>query len=468
MRILTYAIMTVAVTVLVLLCLFIVLGYSIDRKTGQAEQGGLIQYRSFPEGASVRLSGDEQNFETPGKSTADATHHSVSMTKEGYRNWNKSFALNRGELLWLNARLVPTSVTTNEVAQFDTISQIVASPDKKWIAIMEKSNEPILKIIDIRDEKKPKVITLKIPAETVKPPTPSTTFSISEWNFGSRYLIVKSTSEGAAEWLRLDRSNETNAKNITALSKLNFNELHFSGNSGETFYGLEEGNLRKISLSQPDASPPIASNVHEFKLYGENKLAFVAQKNNQEFAYVYRSGDKTPSMVEAFPKTENPPHVALTSFFGEDYVALSHGQSMKLLKNPFSDAPKTIAKLTVAPDTPWLYFSENGQFLIAQSGLNVKGYNLERDQEIGFIIPGNGPYARPDRLEWLDSFRFWSDMGGALRTFEFDGTNAEVINNVTSGYDVTLSDNGKRLFSVGHNATTKKFVLQSSVMVLES
>ena len=464
-RVLTYIIMTVAVAVLALLCLFIVLGYSIDKKTGQAEQGGLIQYRSFPDGASIFLDGQKQNFNTPGKTTADATEHSVNIMKDDYRNWNKNFTLNRGELLWLNARLVPSSITTNEVAQFESISQVIASPDKKWIAVLEKANDPLLKIIDIRDEKKPKIISLKIPVELSK--SPAATFSVSEWDFGSRYLIVKSTSGAATEWLRLDRSDETNVKDITNLSKLSFSELHFTGNSGENFFGLENGNLRKLSLNQPLNSRLIASNVREFRLYGENKLALVTQKNNQEFVSVYRDGDKTPSLVETFPQASDLVHVALTSFFGDDYVAVSHNQKVKLIKNPFDDKPKTMTTLTVGAGMQWVYFSENGQFLITQTGLSIKGYNLERNHEIQFVIPGEGPYTRQDRLEWLDGFRFWSDIGGTLRMFEFDGTNAEVINSVSPGYDVTLSDNGKRLFSVGLNATTKKPVLQSSVMVIE-
>ncbi len=467
LRTLTYILMTIAVVFLALLCLFIVLGYSIDKKTGHAEQGGLIQFRSFPDNAAISLDGNPQSFNSPGKTTADATQHAVSMTKKDYRGWSKSFTLGRGELLWLNARLVPNSITTNEAIQFDSLAQAVASPDKKWIAVVEKANVPMLKIIDIRDEKNPKVVSLKIPAELLKATAPTDSFVVTEWDFGSRYVLVKHVSATGVEWLRLDRSDETNGQNLSSRFKLAFSELHFRGNSGENFYGLSAGELRKLTLS--NTSPPalIAQNVTEFSLYGDSKIALVMLKNNQQLAAVYRDGDKSPTVFETIPKVEPAAHVALTSFFGDDYAAVSEGVEAKLVIQPFNSKPKTIAKLPLAQGVAWLFFSPNGQFLMAQNGLNVANYNLERDLATQFVIPGDGSYTRPTHLAWLDDFHLWSDVGGTLRMFEFDGTNPEVINNVVPGHDMTLSDNGKRLFSIGTNTTTKKPVLQSSVMVVE-
>ncbi len=467
LRTLTYIFMTIAVIALALVCLFIVLGYSIDKKTGSPRQGGLIQFRSFPEGATVNLDSQMQSFKTPGKATTDAAQHSVTMSKTNYRLWDKSFKLQRGELLWLNARLVPNSVSTTEVMQFDALSQVTISPDKKWIAAIEKPGEPSLKIIDIRDEKKPKVATLKIPVSAMNAVTPSDVFEVFEWDFGNRYLLVKHLSGATTEWLRLDRSDETKAENLTSKFKLNFSEVHFNGKSGENFYTLSDGNLKRLSFEKPLLGVAVAQNVKQFSVYGDSKLALITQKNNQQVVSVYKDDDTSPKTVASFAQAAPLAKVAITSFFGEDYVAVSHAGEAKLIKQPFDDKPLTVKKFKLAPEIAWLYFSPNGQFLIAQTGVTVKTYNLERDQLTQFNIPGSGQYTRPDHLEWLDDFHFWCDTGGALQMFEFDGSNAEVINSVTPGYDVSLSNNGKRLFSIGVNATTKKPVLQSSVMVVE-
>ncbi len=467
LRTLTYIFMTIAVVVLAVVCLFVVLGYSIDKKTGSPQQGGLIQFRSFPEGAEVSVDGQMQAFKTPGKTTADAAQHSVVVSKKDYRNWSKNFNLGRGELLWLNVRLVPSSVTTTAVERFESLAQIMVSPDKKWIAALEKADDPTLKIIDIRDEKNPKTSSLKIPASAMKPPVAGDSFVMSEWDFDSRYLLVKHTSGAASEWLRIDRSDEANTKNITALLKDNFSQLHFKGSSGESFYGLAGGNLKKLQLDQSSPAEPLAQDVVSFNLYGDNKIALVLQKNARQLVQVYKDGAEPPRTIATFALTQPLARATITSLFGDDYAAVSHAGEVKIIKMPFDSKSSVAAKFQFPPDNEWLYFSPNGQFLVAQAGLAVKTYNLEREQLTQFTVPGDGAYVRPDHLEWLDDFHFWSDMGGSLRSFAFDGTNAEIINNVAAGHDVSLSNNGKRLFSIGIDSTTKKPVLQSSVMVVE-
>lgn len=457
--------MTVAVFMLAGLSLFLVLGYSLDNK-GRAEQGGLIQYRSFPDGATVTLDGVPQSANTPSKSGANAGQHAVTMERKGYRGWSKQFMLNKGELLWLNALLVPKSITTNEVHQFDNVSDFVASPDKKWIAVFEKANESSVKIINISDEKKPRISTLKIPENIAKTATPEDTFEIAEWDFGSRYLLVKHTSGQSVEWLRLDRSDESNAVNITRDMKVEVSDGHFAGNSGNVFYVLSDGVIRKLTIDQNTASSPIAENVKEFKLYKDNRLAFVSVKDNQQVVSVYKDGDKKPTEVTNIKGLEPSVHIALSAYFDDDYIAYSRGNEAHIIKNPFMNS-RRVATFKLDPEITWLYFSNNGQFLMAQHGSDLVSYDLERNLSAPFSIPGKPTYTRAGHLEWLDDFHLWSDNGGTLSVFEYDGSNGEVIGNVTPGFDVTLSNNGKRLFSVGTNEATKKPVLQSSVMVLE-
>jgi hypothetical protein len=465
-RTLTYALMTVAVIGLAVLCLFLVLGYTVDQKTGRAQQGGLIQFRSLPDNANISVDGQNLSFNTPGEKTTDATEHSVKMFKSGYRDWQKSFVLGRGEVLWLNALLVPSSITTNEVERFESVNQTLASPDKKWLAIVEKGNQPLVTIIDLRDEKNPKATSLKIPEQIAKSQTPTDQYVVSQWDFGSRYLLIKHTSGATTEWLRLDRTDEAHAENITTTLKLPFSELQFSGTSGDSFYGLADGALRKVNLTQP-LPKPIAADVSHFELYGDNTLAFITQKNNQQTVAVYKDGDQAPTTVETINGTASVVHVALGKYFGDNYLAVSTGHAVTLISQPFSGKPIITKKITLPVDVGWLYFSSNGQFLISQSGALINSYNLERNLDVEFMIPGSMPYTSLDHLHWLDDFHFWSDSGGTLREFEFDGSNPEIINNVVAGQTVTLSNNGKRLFSIGTNTATNQPVLQSSVMVVE-
>ena len=123
-RTLTYVFMTLSVIVLVVISLFLVLGYSVDQQ-GQPEQGGLIQFRSFPTGATVKVDGNKLPSTTNTKDNTSAGFHNVEMELKEYRKWSKSFDLGSGELLWLNALLIPQKITTNEAASFEQVHSMI-------------------------------------------------------------------------------------------------------------------------------------------------------------------------------------------------------------------------------------------------------------------------------------------------------------------------------------------------------
>ena len=166
-RTLTYTAMTASVILLVVVSLFLVLGYSVDQK-GKPEQGGLVQFRSFPAGASVGIDGAKQSFTTNDKKNASAGYHNVTMELKQYRGWVKNFNLGSGELLWLNALLIPKNIATDGVQAFEQLASTKIAPNKKWIAIVEKPNEAKLKLVDVDDEKKPKTTELAIPEIVAK------------------------------------------------------------------------------------------------------------------------------------------------------------------------------------------------------------------------------------------------------------------------------------------------------------
>ena len=465
-RTLTYALMTLSVIGLVVVSLFLVLGYSVDND-GQPEQGGLVQFRSFPTGATVRIDGAKQTFVTNGKKNTSAGYHNVTMELKQYRSWAKNFDLGRGELLWLNALLIPNKITTNEVQQFDQLGNMKVSPDKKWITFVEKSNEPKLMIMDISDEKKPRTTTLAIPEIVAKQSTPGDNFKVVEWDFGSRYMLVQHTSGDKTEWLRLDRSDATNSRNVSVLKNLSISDAHFVGNSGNILYVLAGGNIQKLDISKTDEQlKTVASNVTQFELYKDNTIAFVQTLNGKQIIGYYNDADTKPREIKSFKADQPNVHTTINNYFNDDYQAISHGTTVNVVKDP-KDEKQKFASFELASGVQWLYFANSGRFVVAQNGSNLSVYDLERKQNFVFTIPGNPPYKSEHHLKWLDDFHLVSDAGGTLHIFEYDGTNIEVIGKVSEGYDISLSNNGKRLFDIAPNTVTGKPALQSSVMVIE-
>lgn len=457
--------MTFSVLILVGICLFFVLGYSVDQKTGQAEQGGLMQFRSFPQGATVFVDGSRLGFTTPTKTNSLAGYHSVSMNKEKYREWTKNVTVNKGELVWLNALFVPSSITTTSPVEFPQLASFLASPDKKWVAAIETANSPTIKLVDMRDEEKLKVETITLSQEITGEILPEDTFKVEEWDFGSRYLLITHTSKDKTDWIRVDRSDKTKTKNISQTLALPITRQHFAGTSGNVFFALSNNTIRKLNIDQNTISSPIASDILDFELYKDNQLIFLSAKDGIQTVSVYKDGDRKPFAVRSYNDTLAS-DIALSSYYNEGYSSILHGESVEIVKNPFTKDKKTVYTFTMSPAPQWTFFSNNGQFVVAQQGAQVATYDLERKLLHKFTIPGAPEYSRIDHLKWLDDFHFWSDNKGTLSIFEFDGANPETIGTVASGFDVSLSSNGKRLFSVGQREGQSR-TLQSSVMVLE-
>ena len=95
LRFFTYGVMTVATLVISTVLVFFALGYRLDRNFNFT-QGGLVQFRSFPESAEVSVNGKKESFKTPGKLNLPAGRHTASLSMQGYHTWSKSFSVDPG------------------------------------------------------------------------------------------------------------------------------------------------------------------------------------------------------------------------------------------------------------------------------------------------------------------------------------------------------------------------------------
>lgn len=152
------------------------------------------------------------------------------------------------------------------------------------------------------------------------------------------------------------------------------------------------------------------------------------------------------------------------SYFGDDYVAYSNGSEVEIIKNP-QDSKKVFASFILKSPVQWLQLSDNGRFIVAQHANELATYDLEYNKTQHITLEANKTPTKP--VGWLDGYHLWDAYSGRISMIDFDGTNRQVITDALLGYDVTLSSNGKRLFSIGQNKTTKKPVFQSSQMVIE-
>jgi len=467
LRFFTYGVMTLATAAISIVCILLVLGYRFDFTKHTVSQGGLIQLQSFPNGAKVTFDKLILPFVTPGKRNVDAGKHTAVFQLDGYREWSKSVTIKAGELRWLNyARLIPQSITTSTVHEFTTVTGNVPTPDRKWMAIYGAADKPELSIADLRNNQEIKVQTVAIPAASFTSVEGHPhQFSLVEWDFSGRYLLVRHTNGPKIEYLRIDRTKPDDVKNVSTQLGVTLSDIHFSGTSGNVFYGVQEGAIRKLDIGAGTISEPVSSGVQSFTLYKTNGLVYVRDKGDKRSVGVSIDGES--SEVRSYDTTE-PVLTDVTSYFSHNYVAIARGTRVDVIKDPIGNtdnARKTVVTFQVPVGARWLQFSNNGRFVVAGTGTQFVTYDLETNEEFSTNLPGNA--TDPTKpLQWLDDYYLVATPDKNLRLTEFDGANQNVITDVEPGLPVTLSDDSEALFSIAR--TTRGYALQSSKMIVEN
>lgn len=459
-RIAVYSLMTVTVIGLVIVLVFVMLGYRFNRADGQIEQGGLVQFDTKPSGATVSIDSTDFGTRTPAKSTLAAGQHFITMRRSGYEPWQKSVDVVAGSVLWLNyARLIPQELTPTNVANFPTVTSTSASPDDKWIAIIDESDVPAVRLADLtRDEVK--MTTLELPSTSYTHPAAGKpqAFTVSAWDPTSRYILLKHSYDGSKiEWIVVDREDVAATRNVTTLLDIKASKLVFSNSDSRVMYAQINHDVRKLDLDSATLSRPLVQDVAEFSLYDRSTITYVTlldSKTKQRSVGYYNDGANKARVIRRYnDDSKLPLHLSIGKYFGDAYVAIAYGDNVEILRGtlPSSDSSEAssldiVATMTVPGGASYLSTKTNGRFIVAQHGNAFVVYDLELKKMTTTKLKGKAKVTR--ELHWLDGYTVWSDQDNELRLYEFDGANQHDIMPVAPGFSVTLSPSGKYLYGI--------------------
>ncbi len=474
LRFFSYGVMTLATVLLTTLAIFYAMGYRFNKDTFTFEQGGLVQFRTTPEGAKVTIDGKQQNFTTPGRANLPSGPHAIAMQATGFRSWSKGIDLDPGQLLWVNyVRLVPNSITTLPLRSFTQLQAMLSSPDKRWLLLQEVATQPNFTLADAGNEHSLVFTTLALPDAQLSKPIG--TLVATEWDLSSRYILVHHTGQNIDEWLRVDRSAPANTINVSKLFGLPITSAHFSGSNPDVLYGVSNGVLRRYDITAKTTSAGLVNGVTYFTIYGNDVVTYVA--NQQAVVGNPASAQQVVGIVRndknAVVQTA-PVNVAVNVAYGEydnhAYLAVRKGnEKIQVLRDPSVAAAKdttVFATVDVTSPLDQMLFSNNSRMLLARSGKLLTTYDLEvaktYSQPLNYLdVTG------PRNLQWLDDYYLWSDTNSRLRWVEFDGQNDRELTSVAPGFSVTLSQTGKTVFSIGKNAITGDYFLQSTDLTIK-
>jgi hypothetical protein len=441
-RTITLSVMFFAVIIIVTGTILFILGYRLDSNKGRIEQGALVQFDSRPNGANVSIDGKSIFSNTPSKQTVVAGTRSFKVERDQYETWTKTLAIKAGTLQWFDyIRLVPKNLPVESVAAFPTIVAAKTSPDYKWMLVQETADSPTFQLVDLRS-KEIKLSPLTLDASLYTDATTAGvthSFALIEWDQDGRYVIVKHSFKDTSEYIVVDTQDVAKSKNISTLLGISLSELKFSGTSGNTLYGLTDGTVRKLDLSNGTISRVLLTNVTQFALFDNTIITYTGTNPadaNQRVAGIYREGDDAPHILRTVNDQTTALKIATTLYYNDRYFAVAEGSKLTVLTGRYPSSSDRINS-----------FSEEGNFLVAQAGLRFVSYEVEYQRETQSRIDTSETAAHT--LRWLDPAYVWAVYDGHLSIREFDGANTHVIMKVEPGFDVTLSQNGKYLYGIG-------------------
>ena len=475
-RIITLTVMVIAVLVIVAGTILFILGYRIDGDKGRLEQNALVQFDSVPNGANVSIDGKALTARTPSKQSVIAGAHNFTVTRDQYQTWNKSLTTKAGTLSWLDyIRLVPKKLETESVAKYATVFGEKASPDSKWLMVQEKADAATFQLVDLRASQI-KSLTITVPAALITEATTANVthgYEMQSWDENGRYMLVKHTYADKSEYIMLDTQDVATSINVSRTLGIGLTDVKFSGTSGNILYGLSEGIIRKIDLSNSTISRALVSNVTSFNVYESNIVTFIgtdAENPAWQVAGVYRDGDDNAHVLRTIKTANTPVSIDATRYYNDDFVSIAEGTKVTILKGsyPASNSTdvsslKTYAEFSAAGNVDTLSFSNEGNFLVAQSGLAFVGYEIEYMRFTNAMVTTSETQAHT--LSWLDDAYLYAVYDGHLSIREFDGKNVHVIMPMEPGFDATLSQNGRYLYGIAKSGDT--YQLQRVRMILE-
>jgi len=468
-----YAVMALAVVTIVVFIVMFLLGYRFDTGKGHIEQYAFMQFSSKPSGANITINGKAVDAKTPTKNSVSAGKYDIVMWRDGYETWQKTVDLKAGTLAWLNyALLVPKNLSVEPVANYATMYVSLVSPDSRNMLVAEHSDVPTFDMVNLTSD----LISsnkLVIPTNIYSDPfTVGVThiFQPESWDDGGRYILVKHNYGDKFEWLVMDTQNISATKNITRLLNITASQISFAGTSGNILYALDSlGDIHKLDLSASTVSRPLVSSATKFSVYKSNIITYVGNNISNQFVGVYRDGDDKSYNLRSVPITQSPQlQIATAEYFNENYVAITDGKKVDILSGSYPNTAngdtaslKLVATFTVDNNIGELSFSPTGEYVFVQSGASFASYDLEYQILKSSTISGDGAVST---LKWLDDNYIWSDRDGNLTIREFDGFNIHKINTVSIGQSVTLTHNGRFIYSVNQNETG--YQLQRVRMIL--
>jgi hypothetical protein len=441
-----YCLVALAIGGATLVLLYQAYGYSLNQK-GQITQNGLLFVSSEPTGSSIYFNNQLYPSTTNARVILSAGKYNLKVTRAGYHDWQRPIYVAGGDVQHFDYPfLFPSKLQTSPVAELASSPEFVSqSPDQRWILLDRPDAQGSFTLWDLKNPKQPVSSVITLPAGSYTTGDGAQTWAVEEWANDSDHVVLTHTymSKGATnrEYVLLDRQTPANTINFTYNLNLSQDEqlsLYNNQTNQVYVYDPDSQTLQRINVSDGTVVNKL-QHVLAYKTYADKEILYITDQSidgkvmPNQVSVVLQDGQQSYTL-RTLPAGAPSYVLNLAEYSGDWYVAVaaSNDSAVYVYKDPQSQSP-TVPGTYPSPwrrlnvnDPSYIGFSNNTQFLMAESGQSFVVYDLENIAQYSYTT--KQPLDQPQtHATWMDGDRIMYVSGGKLVEFDYDYRNENTL-----------------------------------------
>ena len=470
LRTLQYSVLTLLVVLGTVILVFAGQGYDFNPNTGQLIKNGLILVNSTPQDASVIINDHAESDLTPASFPVPDGEYRVKITRDGYRDWHKTIKVTGSEVEWLYyPLLIPNQLVSNNLTVFLRPEFAGVSPSGDNLLVRPAVAEPRFDLISYSTAGVSNEQTITLPEGLLRLGGGKLgAFGFEGWASDSQHVLITHTVGRNLEYIWLDIEDVEDSRNLTEDFDLPLRDVRFIDGDADQLYTIVTNDLRRINLDNDTISAPIVRNVGRYVLHQDRFVVFIRNEDSGSQLGLIED-DGQPKIIQELDEPAANYRLEFAQFDDVFYLALldiKAGQT-SLITNPnLIDLGTALTPLVFnQPNTEYISFSRNGQFITMQAKDKFLTYDLDRKRRSSFELDFELGANR--EAVWMDGYRLLlRDKENLLKLFEFDGGNPTDLVRVHDQLNPVYSSGQNVLYSFTPPAQGGRVFLQGTAFTI--
>lgn len=433
-----YVLVAVGIVIATLILLYQAYGFGLG-KNGTVIQNGLLFLSSQPRPANIYMNGKLSTHQTNARIALPSGIYHLQLQRGGYRAWQRTIEIEGGDVQHFDyPLLIPNKLTSKKLTGFTAAPGLsTQSPDRRWLLVQKPGSMTAFKLYDLNNPSKGPA---KAPTDLNLPDgllskAVAEKWRLEEWADDNKHVILEHDYDGKSEFILVDRTDPAKSQNLNRVLSANPAKLTLIDKKYDQYYlyDAKTAALAKASLGAPQAVP-VLEHALAYQSYAADTLLYATDSGAPAGKVLVRLKiGNAVYPVRTFPAGSNY-LLNLTKYSGTLYLAVGSGAADKVYI--YQDPVGQLKKLPNHALVPvqvlhvhrpnYVSFSDNAQFIMAESGNQFGVYDIENEKGYNYITPQ--PIDKPQvHASWMDGFHLTYVSGRQLLMFDYDDTNQQSL-----------------------------------------